>query len=139
MKLVKSPACAIIFCMAPTLTLLQRLAKRLHPHTRGRLAEKLALLTYLARGWRPAPRPWRALAQTDLLLRRGQTLLLVEVKYRATPQSATKAVSPAQKQRLIRQMRALAGRHPTYTLAVEVCTLTLAPPSLARTRWLDAA
>lgn len=125
--------------MTPNLTFLLRLAKRLHPHTRGALAEKTALVFYALRGWRRAPRPWRALAQTDLLLTKRQSLLVVEVKYRPTRARGQTALAPAQRARLLRQMRALAARHPRHTVALEVLLVFPHWPFVQRARQLDLA
>jgi Holliday junction resolvase-like predicted endonuclease len=121
--------------MRRSLNALTALAKRLHPHTRGRLAEHLALLYFLLQGYRPAPRPARALAQTDLLLRRGHSLVLVEVKFRT--RHGFPPLSPAQQQRLWRQARALAARYPNLTVRLDLCYLTLLPPRLTHLRALD--
>lgn len=106
--------------MKRSLTPLPQLAKRLNPHLRGQLAEKAALLYYLLHGYRPLIGLSRALAQTDLTLTCGQTILLVEVKYRSSRNRGHLAVTPAQQGRLTRQMRALAGRFPSHTLRLEV-------------------
>lgn len=74
----------------------------------------------LSKGYRPAPRPVRMLAQTDLLLRRGKVLVLVEVKARASESRAQLALGPGQRARLGRQARALAGRWPQYTVRLDM-------------------
>lgn len=106
----------MVFSLPP----LSTLAKRLHPHLRGQLSEKLALAYYLAYGYRPLRLPGRALAQTDLTLIRRHTILLVEVKYRTTRERGHVAITPAQHQRLTRQMLSLAGKYPRHTLRLEV-------------------
>jgi putative endonuclease len=88
---------------------------------KGRLGETVALTAYLLRGWRPAPRPLRALAQTDLLLLRGRTLALVEVKYRPRETTGHLALHPAQAARLHNQARALLAHYPSYTLRLDLC------------------
>jgi putative endonuclease len=102
-----------------------RLVNRLHPHARGRLAEQAALLYFLARGYLPAARPRRAPTQTDLLLRRGSALLVVEVKYRPSEEKGHRALSPAQAARLRREATRLAALHPA--LAVRADTLLVFP------------
>lgn len=123
--------------MRPSLPLLPSLAKRLHPHVRGKMAEMLAHIVYGLHGYTPAPRPARALAQTDLLLRRRTTLLLVEVKYRASQAAAQTALTPAQTARLTRQARALAGRYPTATIRLEVLLVFPRYPFIQRAQCLD--
>lgn len=99
---------------------LQHIVNKLSPHRRGWLAEKLALAFFLAQGYTPAPRRQRERIQTDLLLIRGQTLLLVEVKFRQTEQGSHLALGPAQRQRLHRAARALAGHFPAHTIRADV-------------------
>lgn len=125
--------------MEPNLPPLARLAKRLHPHLRGAAAEKLALVFYALHGYRPAPRPARALAQTDLLLTKGQSLLVAEVKYRTTRSRGHLALTPAQARRLTRQLRALAGHYPNHTVVFEVLLVFPHWPFLQRVRQLDLA
>jgi Holliday junction resolvase-like predicted endonuclease len=125
--------------MEPNLPPLAHLAKRLHPHTRGALAEKLAHIVYALQGYRPLPRKHRALAQTDLLLTKGQSLLVAEVKYRTTRGRGHLALTPAQRTRLTRQLRALAGHYPNHTIVFEVLLVFPHWPFLQRVRQLDLA
>ncbi|TKW60910.1 MAG: hypothetical protein DI628_08475 [Blastochloris viridis] len=108
--------------MMQSLPLLSRLAKRLPVHVRGALAEKAALVSYLIRGFTPLTVS-QHLAQTDLTLRRGNLILLVEVKYRTTRERGHLALTPAQKARLNRQARSVAARYPACTVRLEVCLL----------------
>jgi Holliday junction resolvase-like predicted endonuclease len=94
-----------------------------HNALKGKVAEFLALAAYLLRGYVPAKRPIRALAQTDLLLHRGQTLVLVEVKYRPSEASAHLALTPAQAQRLSREAIALQKLYPNHTIRLDLCTV----------------
>lgn len=106
--------------MDTNLTPLRRLAKRLHPHLRGWLAEKGALAYYMAHGYLPIRHVHQGLAQTDLTLIRGDLILLVEVKYRSAQGRGHVAVTRSQQQRLQRQMHAIAGRYPGYTVRLEL-------------------
>lgn len=108
--------------MMQSLPLLSRLAKRLPVHARGALAEKAALVSYLIRGFTPLTVS-QHLAQTDLTLRRGNLILLVEVKYRTTRERGHLALTPAQKAHLNRQARSVAARYPACTVRLEVCLL----------------
>jgi len=108
--------------MMRSLPLLSRLAKRLPTHTRGALAEKAALVSYLIRGYTPLAVP-QHLAQTDLTLRRGHLILLVEVKYRTTRERGHLALTPTQKARLNRQARSVAARYPACTVRLEIFLL----------------
>lgn len=106
--------------MEPSLTPLRRLAKRLHPHLRGWLSEKLALAYYMAHGFLPIRHVHQSLAQTDLILIRSDLILLVEVKYRSSQGRGHVAVTQGQQGRLTRQMQAIAGRYPGYTIRLEL-------------------
>ncbi|MFZ2587300.1 MAG: YraN family protein [Alphaproteobacteria bacterium] len=105
--------------MISTLPSLASLVNRLHPHTRGWLAEKLAALYLLAYGFTPIRRPHRAPVQTDLLLARGKLVLLVEVKFRQIHLNALQAITPNQKARLRAEARRISARYPTHTLRVD--------------------
>lgn len=95
---------------------------------KGRWAERLALVCLVCKGYLPAPRPARMLAQTDLLLSKGQVLVLVEVKARTAESRAHHALTPGQKARLRRQARALAGRYPQYTVRLDLLLVFPHPP-----------
>lgn len=73
------------------------------------------------------------------MLTRGHTLLVVEVKYRPTRARGHVALTPAQRVRLVRQLRALAARHPRYTLALELMLVFPHWPFVQRIRQLDLA
>ncbi len=117
--------------MTPSLPLLSRLAKHLPPHLRGAMAEKAALVSYLIRGYSVLSVS-QHLAQTDLTLRRGSLILLVEVKYRSSQQRAHLALTPVQYQRLHRQARSVAARYQSCTVRLEVCLLFPHYPFLQR-------
>lgn len=108
-----------------------RLLARLHPHTRGRLAEALALLPYLAKGYRPVSSQGCPV-QVDLLLRRGHTLILVEVKYRASGLHRPLALHPSQRGRLMRAALWLSRRYPGHRLRADVVLVGPAWPPLRR-------
>ncbi|HEX2859168.1 MAG TPA: YraN family protein [Alphaproteobacteria bacterium] len=94
-----------------------------HNHLKGKIAEAAALTAYILRGYLPARRPTRALAQTDLLLQRNQTLVLVEVKYRPSESAAHLALSPGQHQRLTREANALQKLYPRHHIRFDLCTV----------------
>lgn len=90
----------------------------------GKLGEGLALIYFMAQGWWPAKRPRFEAVQTDLLLRRGHVLLLVEVKTRRHAVPLEKALSGAQKERLRFQAKRLAARYPTLTVRLDAVIIT---------------
>ncbi len=104
---------------------LRALVNRLHPHRKGYVSEWLALALMMTKGFVPAARPRRSRAQTDLLMRRGTLLVLVEVKYRPTDTAAHRAISPAQRHRLMAEARHRAAHHPE--MAVRIDTIAVFP------------
>lgn len=94
--------------------------RNLSAHVKGYLAEKLALLWYIAHGYAPVFKPRRMPVQTDLLMKRGRTVVMVEVKYRATRSRGQWALHPEQKRRLHRQLTLLAGRYPGYGVRLDM-------------------
>jgi putative endonuclease len=107
-----------------------KLRQRSHPHNylKGKIAEAAALVAYILRGYLPARRPFRALAQTDLLLTKGQTLVLVEVKYRPHETIAHIALTPAQARRLGREAVALQKLYPNHTIRFDLALVFLHRP-----------
>lgn len=95
----------------------------MHIHTKGKLAESLARVFLLAKGYTAVPRGSRQIAQTDLLLRRGDTLVLVEVKYRTTEITAQHALSPNQIKRLTNQARFLSRTYPDHAIRLDLITV----------------
>lgn len=105
--------------MSFNLPSLAGLVNRLHPHTRGWLAEYVALVYLGVQGYRPARRFWRTRVQTDLVLTRGTVMVLVEVKFRQTAAHAAVAITPTQAARLRAEARRIAARHPAYTVRAD--------------------
>lgn len=103
-----------------------------HRAALGKLGEGVALLWYVMEGWRPLPRPRYERVQTDLLLRRGQTLLLVEVKARWRRQPFERLISPNQRRRLEQQVAWWTARHPGLTVRLEVAQITWGWPLVRR-------
>lgn len=58
--------------------------------------------------------PGSGCGEIDLIVRRGRTIVFVEVKYRATIEIAAAAISPRQMGRIARQAEVFLGRHPEY-------------------------
>ncbi|PZP39671.1 MAG: hypothetical protein DI585_03260 [Pseudomonas fluorescens] len=119
--------------MERSVPLLYHLAKVLGPHRCGHFAEKLAMVSYAIRGFAPLKVP-QNLAQTDLIVRRGSLIVLVEVKFRGSRQRGQFAVTPNQKQRLQRQMHAVSGRFSNCTVRLEVFLVFLQFPFCKRIR-----
>lgn len=71
----------------------------------GRGAEAAVARRYVGDGWREVARNWRpgrlhGGGEIDLIMRRGQVLVFVEVKTRRTLEQAAQAVAPAQRRRI---------------------------------------
>jgi putative endonuclease len=80
---------------------------------RGRLAEALALLWLVLRGYRPLARRFSAAGgEVDLIVRRGETVVFVEVKARGRMDDALEAITREKRRRFSRAARAWLSRHP---------------------------
>jgi len=80
---------------------------------RGRRAEALAAWWLRLKGYRILARRFRSGAgEIDLVVRRGSTLVFVEVKQRADETAAILAVRPAARRRIARAAELWIARHP---------------------------
>jgi putative endonuclease len=80
---------------------------------RGRFAEALALLWLSLRGYRPLARRFSAAGgEVDLIVRRGDTVVFVEVKARGRMDDALEAITREKRRRFSRAARAWLSRHP---------------------------
>jgi putative endonuclease len=100
----------------------------------GRSAELLAAIWLMAKGYRIlALRLRTPQAELDLLARRGRVLAVVEVKRRGSVDAALAAVTPPQRERLVRAARALASRRKSLAgLQVRLDLFALAPGARPR-------
>jgi putative endonuclease len=100
----------------------------------GRRGEVLAALWLMAKGYSILGFRLRTPhGEIDLVARRGRVLAAVEVKRRASIEAALEAVSPNQRQRLRRAIRALAARRRGLENAeVRLDLMALAPGRLPR-------
>ena len=105
----------------------------------GRSAELLAAAWLMAKGYRIlALRLRTPHAEIDLLARRGRVLAVVEVKRRTTLAEALEAVTPLQRERLVRAAQGLASRRKSLQgLQVRLDLFALA--SGARPRHITGA
>ncbi|MGJ3233065.1 MAG: YraN family protein [Oceanicaulis sp.] len=88
---------------------------RKRAEARGRFAERLAELRLIATGWKVVDRRVRTGAgEIDLVAVRGAILSFIEVKARADLEAALNAVSPRQRERLLRAGALWRGRHPRF-------------------------
>ncbi len=74
-------------------------------------------------------------AEIDILARRGRTLVVVEVKRRATMEAALSAIDPRQLERLRLAGQALLRQRPSLAgLLLRIDTVALAPGRIPRHR-----
>ena len=74
-------------------------------HAQGHLAERMAALALRFKGYRILKRRYKTqLGEIDLIAARGNTLIAVEVKYRATAGQASEAITPLQRRRIERAL-----------------------------------
>lgn len=78
-------------------------ASRQAAFRRGHLAEALAAGLLTLKGYRVIARRYRCpVGEIDLIVRRGATIVFVEVKQRADAASALHALTPCQRERIVR-------------------------------------
>lgn len=92
---------------------------RLSAHARGHFAERAAALLLLLKGYRPIARNavvgrGTGAGEIDLIVKRGKTLVFVEVKKRATLRQAHEAITQENQIRVIRGSAAFLAKHPEY-------------------------
>jgi putative endonuclease len=88
-------------------------ARRRATFTQGHLAEFLALTVLVAKGYRPLARRYAAAGgEIDLIVRRGGTVVFVEVKARRLMSDALMAITAAKRRRFSRAARAWLTRNP---------------------------
>ena len=80
---------------------------------RGLSAESRAALLLIAKGYRIAARRWKSpVGEIDIVARRRNLLVFVEVKARVGLDEAAFAVTPHQRRRILAAARAWLARHP---------------------------
>ncbi|TVR09230.1 MAG: YraN family protein [Salinarimonadaceae bacterium] len=80
---------------------------------RGFLAEWAALLFLMLKGYRPLARRFAAAGgEIDLVMRRGRTVVFVEVKARRALDAAREAIGESKRRRFRRAARAWMARNP---------------------------
>ena len=90
---------------------------------RGHVAEFAALAFLMLKGYRPIARRFSAAGgEIDLIVRRGRTIVFVEVKARGAMADAQTAISAAKRRRFSGAVRAWIARNPwcgTWTLRAD--------------------
>jgi putative endonuclease len=121
------------------------MARRTDPHrvphparraafARGLSAESRAALLLMAKGYRIAARRWKSpVGEIDIVARRRNLLVFVEVKARDGLDEAALAVTPFQKRRILAAARAWLARHPDdVTSAMRFDAVLVVPWRLPR-------
>jgi putative endonuclease len=100
----------------------------------GLSAESRAAAYLIAKGYRILARRWRSPAgEIDIVARRRNTLVFVEVKARETLDSAAEAVQPRQRRRIIAAAEAWLARNPDDVNGeIRFDVVLIAPRSLPR-------
>jgi putative endonuclease len=90
-------------------------AKRFKAYRRGHSSEWLAALALMAKGFRIVARRYRTkLGEIDLIARRGNLVLIVEVKARATLVAAMEALGRESERRIEGAADMWLSRQPDY-------------------------
>jgi len=109
-------------------------AERRAAFARGLSAESRAALLLMAKGYRIASRRWKSpVGEIDIVARRRNLLVFVEVKARAGFDEAAFAVTPYQRRRILSAARAWLARHPDdVTCAMRFDAVLVVPWRLPR-------
>lgn len=82
---------------------------------RGLIAEHLAAVCLMAKGYTVLARRYKTpVGEIDLVVRRGKTLVFVEVKERGALNAALESVTARMKDRIACAGRYFLARHPQY-------------------------
>lgn len=109
----------------------------------GRRSEIICALWLMAKGYRILGlRLKTPQAEIDLLVSKGDLVAVIEVKRRTNIDAALDAVTPRQRERLLRAARSIAARRPDLrAAAIRLDLMALAPrrwPRHIRDAWRDA-
>lgn len=99
----------------------------------GRRGETLAVCYLRLKGWRILARRMKTpRGEVDIVARRGRTVAFVEVKWRATGDSADQAIDAFRLRRVVDAAEALAPRFARAGEDIRIDVLLLAPGRLPR-------
>lgn len=108
------------------------------PWTTGRRGETLAAWWLRFKGYAILARGWKrgrgtGAGEIDIVARRGDTLVFVEVKARADAEGAAHALRPAQRRRIEKGAAAFLAAHPQLSAcAIRFDAVLLVPRRLPR-------
>lgn len=100
----------------------------------GLSAESRAAAFLIAKGYRIVARRWRSpFGEIDIIARRRQSLVFVEVKARDLLDDAAEAVTPRQRQRIIGAAEAWLATHPDDAMCnIRFDVMLVAPRRMPR-------
>lgn len=100
----------------------------------GLSAESRAALFLIAKGYRIVARRWRSpFGEVDIIARRRQSLVFVEVKAREHLDDAAEAVTPRQRQRIIGAAESWLAGHPNDAMCnIRFDVMLVAPRRMPR-------
>lgn len=94
---------------------------------RGIVAEYLALVYLMLKGYRPVAMRYKTpVGEVDLVVRKGSTLVFVEVKARKTRDAAAMAIHGKNQLRVVRAAQYFLAAHPdmaTLQVRFDVCLI----------------
>jgi putative endonuclease len=107
---------------------------RQHAYVFGMRAERLARLLLMLKGYKILVQRWASpVGEIDIIARRRNTLVFVEVKARQTLNSALECVRPHQKARIVRGAQDFIAKHPHYAdFDLRFDAIAVAPNRLPR-------
>ena len=107
--------------------------RRQRAQKRGGLAETLAALLLRVKGYQVLARGVETpVGELDLIARKGDTLVFVEVKYRRSTEAATAAIAPWQRRRIERAALYFMQGKASDAAGVRFDAIVLAPWRLPR-------
>ena len=91
----------------------ERSRDRREAYRHGHIAEAVAMLFLLAKGFRPIARRYKTpLGEVDLIVKRGRLIAFVEVKARALERDALESVSLTSERRIVDAADLWLAKHP---------------------------
>lgn len=98
-------------------------------HIKGKTGELLAFLYLIVKGYKPLSMNDNAGGiESDILAVKGDSLIIVEVKWRKTKEKAHQSIHPTQRARLKRKLRMLQKKYPEKSLSIDLMLICTTPP-----------
>ena len=114
--------------MTPHLTQRPDTAARRRAHREGHGAERAAVAYLYLKGYRVLARRYLVKGgEIDIVARRGNTIVFVEVKLRASLDLAASAITPTKRRRIARAVRVFVSRHHAAHLTYRADAIYCAP------------